>query len=541
MSSLTVEYKCSKHENLESIIKKYDILSSFTEKTIKDYEKVHTSSKAAMRGVTTTVVAEIMEVGANGEKTMTTMEMTLGDVLLKMIQEGEDKFQTINSLLTQQAIEFELKMADLQHKARQGDLEAEAEYFDNLLSQSSQGMNTLHGITEAGQAKLDELGIDFETRSRTRLGRRLQFIQDMAFKEIALIDDREQEKKDAIDTRAGDDIAVLEKQRQDGLITNDEYDRKERVILENAEQAKTRIVINAENKRNEVRKKSNEDQIAAISQLVDQFEQYYNQIFSMFEMAFTNSIEHRLMIERNYHNDRMDILNDEMERELELHEGNSEAQENIRETYDSRREVAEAQMAEKEAIAAKKKFKIEKANSIVQAIIAGARAQLKILSDWGLPWGTPFMIAAGALTAAEIGIIASQKFIGKKGGLIPQFADGGMVHGPSHAQGGVKFNAGGRVVELEGGEAVINKRSTAMFHSQLSSMNQAGGGKRFADGGIMPGTSNMLSSVGGGINMAGFTEEIINGINNKKVIVTESDISTSQNNVSVTEATSSLF
>lgn len=60
-----------------------------------------------------------------------------------------------------------------------------------------------------------------------------------------------------------------------------------------------------------------------------------------------------------------------------------------------------------------------------------------------------------------------------------QFARGGMVYGNSHAQGGEKFAVGGRVAELEGGEAVINKRSTAMFGSTLSAMNVAGGGKSF--------------------------------------------------------------
>ena len=73
----------------------------------------------------------------------------------------------------------------------------------------------------------------------------------------------------------------------------------------------------------------------------------------------------------------------------------------------------------------------------------------------------------------------------KDGGIIETFANGGMVNGKSHAQGGEKFAVGGRVVELEGGEAVINKRSTAMFGSQLSAMNAAGGGVKFADGGLL--------------------------------------------------------
>jgi len=119
-----------------------------------------------------------------------------------------------------------------------------------------------------------------------------------------------------------------------------------------------------------------------------------------------------------------------------------------------------------------------------------------------------------------------------------------MVEGPSHAQGGVKFAAGGRVVELEGGEAVINKRSTKMFHSQLSSMNVAGGGKKFQQGGIMPGTSNMVNESGLG-NMNTIVEalgrQVISGVNNKKVTVLEADISSTQENVNILELQSAIL
>lgn len=60
-----------------------------------------------------------------------------------------------------------------------------------------------------------------------------------------------------------------------------------------------------------------------------------------------------------------------------------------------------------------------------------------------------------------------------------RFALGGIFSGPSHAQGGIPTPFG----EVEGGEAVINKRSTAMFGGLLSQINEAGGGKKFADGG----------------------------------------------------------
>ena len=60
------------------------------------------------------------------------------------------------------------------------------------------------------------------------------------------------------------------------------------------------------------------------------------------------------------------------------------------------------------------------------------------------------------------------------------FADGGLLQGASHAQGGIPFTVGGVPgFEAEGGEAIINKRSTAMFRPLLSAMNEAGGGAKF--------------------------------------------------------------
>jgi hypothetical protein len=118
------------------------------------------------------------------------------------------------------------------------------------------------------------------------------------------------------------------------------------------------------------------------------------------------------------------------------------------------------------------------------------------------------------------------------GGVIQEFASGGMVHGRSHAQGGEKFAVGGRVVELEGGEAVINKRSTSMFRNQLSAMNAAGGGVKFADGGMLnqPSFSQQEFNVLGQNQMMG----AMGGAS--KVVVVESDITSVQREVSVVES-----
>ena len=149
----------------------------------------------------------------------------------------------------------------------------------------------------------------------------------------------------------------------------------------------------------------------------------------------------------------------------------------------------------------------------------------------------------GAIVAAGAGSLISGVFENAfsnitfaNGGMIQEFANGGMVHGKSHAQGGEKFAVGGRVVELEGGEAVINKRSTAMFGRQLSAMNAAGGGVKFADGGLL--------------NQPSFSQQQFNAIGQNqmmgamgssgKVVVVEADITDSQNSVSVIQSEATI-
>ena len=120
----------------------------------------------------------------------------------------------------------------------------------------------------------------------------------------------------------------------------------------------------------------------------------------------------------------------------------------------------------------------------------------------------------------------------EKGGVVEAYANGGMVQGKSHAQGGEKFSVGGRVVELEGGEAVINKRSTSMFKGQLSAMNAAGGGVKFADGGLM----NMPSFASSQFN-ATSQQNMMGAMNqSSRVVVVEADITNSQNTVGLIEA-----
>lgn len=98
------------------------------------------------------------------------------------------------------------------------------------------------------------------------------------------------------------------------------------------------------------------------------------------------------------------------------------------------------------------------------------------------------LIGSGIATlrfGAELAAINSRTFIPKK------FEQGGLVQGPSHAQGGVPFSVQGRGgYEMEGGEFIVNKRATAMHYDLLNSLNSkyATGystNGMFANGGIV--------------------------------------------------------
>ena len=87
----------------------------------------------------------------------------------------------------------------------------------------------------------------------------------------------------------------------------------------------------------------------------------------------------------------------------------------------------------------------------------------------------------GGSALKALGTLATGSFKKKK-------AADGMLVGASHAGGGIP-------IEAEGGEAIINKRSSAMYRPLLSAINESGGGVRFANGGVV-GSSNPSGSVG---------------------------------------------
>lgn len=146
-----------------------------------------------------------------------------------------------------------------------------------------------------------------------------------------------------------------------------------------------------------------------------------------------------------------DLVNTAMEAELEAAEGNEVEQQRIRKKY------------------ARSKF-------LAQIGSIGISTAQAIMEAWSSVAAIMFpgnVIAGGALTAmlAATGIAQTMKARAEMDNAL-KAARGGILEGPSHEQGGIMLSNG---IEAEGGEAIINKRSTAAFAPLLSQINSFNG------------------------------------------------------------------
>jgi hypothetical protein len=187
------------------------------------------------------------------------------------------------------------------------------------------------------------------------------------------------------------------------------------------------------------------------------------------------------------------------------------------------------------------------------AAISTYRAAAAALEPPPVGFGPIFGPILAALTVAR-GFLQVSKILGIKffkGGLLQvkkMFGfggiaeTGGVLNGPLHTNGGIPFTVGGRPgFEAEGGEALINRRSTAMFKNELSAINQAGGGvafgrggvaRRYQTGSVIAGTQTRQASqvVDGRAAMRDAMQSIMNSM--PPIIVTVQDINERQTEVS---------
>lgn len=110
----------------------------------------------------------------------------------------------------------------------------------------------------------------------------------------------------------------------------------------------------------------------------------------------------------------------------------------------------------------KQQRKLDLKFQLIKAIASNALAILEALT-LGPILGPIFAAIIGAMGAIQIAVIQKQ---------MSKLADGGLLQGKSHSQGGIPVGNTG--IEVEGGEYVVNKRSTAKYLPLLQALNEEG-------------------------------------------------------------------
>jgi len=217
-------------------------------------------------------------------------------------------------------------------------------------------------------------------------------------------------------------------------------------------------------------------------------------------------------------------------------------------------------LAEEGSALSKAAFIVEQGAAVAGVIISGqkeiaayklamANQEAKLIGT-GVAMYTPLIAKAKIGTALSVASILAQTIGGFGGGSGKSgegsqntstdvkfeqggLTRGGMFQGNSHANGGVKFRVGGRIHEAEGGEAIINKKSTSMFRPMLSAINSYNGnGVKFADGGLL--NSGEKFAMGGELRSA--QQLVSGGMGSSKVVIVESDMTEVQNRISAIES-----
>ena len=112
-----------------------------------------------------------------------------------------------------------------------------------------------------------------------------------------------------------------------------------------------------------------------------------------------------------------------------------------------------------------------KAAAIAETTINTYMAAQKAYSAMsGIPVVGPALGAVAAAAAITSGLMNVAKITSTD----VKYADGGLLKGKSHSEGGIPFTvAGRRGFEAEGGEYIVNKRATAMYFPVLEAINSS--------------------------------------------------------------------
>jgi hypothetical protein len=103
-----------------------------------------------------------------------------------------------------------------------------------------------------------------------------------------------------------------------------------------------------------------------------------------------------------------------------------------------------------------KQARRDKALALFNIAVDTATSIIKTGAQLGYPAAIPFQVAAGIIGAIQLAVVAAKP--------LPKFAQGGLIGGKLHSQGGT-------MIEAEQGEYMVNRRQTARHRRELDAMN----------------------------------------------------------------------
>lgn len=444
-------------------IEKIKEIEAATKSIAKSEEEAEKFRISALKGREETLQRIIQ----NEEDNLTRLEKSLegqGELNEKQKIELEDQKTVLE--VARKRLDFLIDFNKREEEKRTGVKEETAlqKLLANIEQANEKKLNELAAIgVEAAQKELDRRK-DQEKISKKNAKEEEKRIREEAKAKKKAIEDAQKNLEESIEntTKLEQEALVLSiKDKKEAELKKLEFARQtalaEVKATENAEKEKIAINAKFDAQRKKIesenKKESDEKEASDKLELREKQLEFAQETANLLSEISTARVERQKSLE-------IDSLKAQLQQGLITQE-----------QFDKQREEIE-----------RKAFENQKKIDIATAIANGAIAITKTIAQLGglgaiTPFGAASLALVGAQTATQVGVIASQKF-----------EDGGVLSGPSHANGGIPFTVNGvGGFEAEGGEAIINKKSTAMFKPLLSAINQAGGGVSFAQPNISTG------------------------------------------------------
>ena len=373
--------------------------------------------------------------------------------------------------------EYSTKELQLLNKKNNDLLDASKKYFDQLYQMSSKNLDEINASQE-NSVVTDAKWVN----SKNELGQDTSFArQGFGIVNVKAT----KENLESVQNEYASFFNNIRKDREEvtkafdnGIISKDVYTEEMtslHILEENARKSMTEV--------GQALKDIPATFIQSIQMYIDAVGQSIQDIMSSYSDLQNNRIEQ----EQKALEDEADMLDKELQKQqdiVEKHKTNiNDIEDELKTARGDRREhlidqinaeieaqreaAAEEKRIEKEKEVnekkqqklAKKQQKQQQKNQIIQATISGGLAVVNALATKPfLPVGVAMAALAAATTAAQIAMMSKQKF-----------ANGGLLQGRSHSQGGIPVGNTG--IEVEGNEFITNKKTTMQNLDLLDFIN----------------------------------------------------------------------